>query len=218
MNPYLHNLLAPVGGLRRGTPEERAPLVLKAVTHLEEEDLKMPLWLASEVLDVSMMGHPVSAETLAKCIAVLGFGPPEEFHKGFFQEHIDAIIKGVPAKYAHIDFTPPQGARESASRGLELRKEHGRGGLSAKQASEHGIGSGVQRASDLKNGENMSPRTVKRMLSFFKRHEVYKKQGHHKDKSSASYISWLLWGGDAGYSWAKKVTAQMDRADEEAKK
>ena len=124
--------------------------------------------------------------------------------------------KAVPARYDHINFTPPKGVREEAKRGLKLRREHKRGGLSTQQASKHGIGSGVQRATNLASGARVSPRTVRRMRAFFARHSAYKE--HHKDKTSASYISWLLWGGDAGERWANKVYAQMERADDEMKK
>ena len=41
-------------------------------------------------------------------------------------------------------FVVPQSVRAAAKRGLELRKKHGRGGLSAKQAKKEGVGSGVQ--------------------------------------------------------------------------
>ena len=122
----------------------------------------------------------------------------------------------VPKKYDHINFVPPKGVRDEAKRGLKLRREHGRGGLSTKQASTHGIGSGVQRAATLASGGRVSPGTIKRMRSFFARHSAYKE--HHKDRTSAAYISWLLWGGDAGERWANKVYAQMKRADEEMKK
>jgi hypothetical protein len=122
----------------------------------------------------------------------------------------------IPKKYDHINFVPPKGVRDEAKRGLKLRREHGRGGLSTKQASSHGIGSGVQRAATLASGGRVSPSTIKRMRSFFARHSAYKE--HHKDRTSAAYISWLLWGGDAGERWANKVYAQMERADEEMKK
>ena len=122
----------------------------------------------------------------------------------------------IPKKYDHINFVPPKGVRDEAKRGLKLRREHGRGGLSTSQASAHGIGSGVQRAATLASGGRVSPSTIKRMRSFFARHSAYKE--HHKDRTSAAYISWLLWGGDAGERWANKVYAQMERADEELKK
>jgi len=124
----------------------------------------------------------------------------------------DDIEKGVPTRYSHIDFTPPKGVRESAERGLELRREHGRGGMTTREAGRAGIGSGVQRASDLAGGDRLGPTTVKRMASFFNRHRIHR--DHHDDRSSAAYISWMLWGGDAGDRWARKVVNQMKRADE----
>ena len=125
----------------------------------------------------------------------------------------ERIVKSYPAKYSHINFTPPEGARASAKRGLELRREHGRGGLDTQQAGKMGIGSGVQRASDLAEGGRMSPRTVRRMSAFFNRHRTYKERGYHDDRTSASYISWMLWGGDAGDRWAQRVVRQMNEAD-----
>lgn len=111
------------------------------------------------------------------------------------------ILSGIPQKYEHIDFTPPKGAREAAERGLELRREHGRGGTPV----------GVARARDLMHDKRLSPETIKRMKSFFDRHAVFRK--YHKDKTSAAWISWLLWGGEPGYVWAKKIVRQMEAAD-----
>ena len=101
-------------------------------------------------------------------------------------------------------FSVPERVRKEAERGLELSKKHGKGGFDTRQAGKAGIGSGVARASSLKKGR-VTYETIKRMLAFFRRHEKYKKEGYHKDRTSASYISWLLWGGDAGYSWARKI-------------
>jgi hypothetical protein len=43
------------------------------------------------------------------------------------------------------------------------------------------------------------------MNSYFARHEVDKK-GEGWGVDSAGYIAWLLWGGDAGRSWARGIT------------
>ena len=81
------------------------------------------------------------------------------------------------------------------SRGLDWRKEHGRGGTEV----------GVARARDIINGRELSPSTVRRMYSFFSRHEVDKKgKGFDKGEEgypSAGRIAWALWGGDAGFSF-----------------
>jgi len=116
-------------------------------------------------------------------------------------------------KYGNIDFRPPQSVANAAERGLRLRKQVGRGGLTTKQASKEGIGSGVQRAASLKNRQKLSPATISRMVSFFARHSAYKKN-HTTNPPSNSKISWELWGGDAGRAWAEKIKAQMDKADE----
>ena len=100
-------------------------------------------------------------------------------------------------------YTPPEKVRSNAKLGLELRAKYGRGGLSTVEAGKLGIGSGVQRANDLMEG-NVSFDTVRRMKAFFDRHSTYKDK-HEKDPPSNSYISWLLWGGDEGYAWAKQI-------------
>ncbi len=80
-----------------------------------------------------------------------------------------------PEKYSHIDFKPPKGVAKAAERGLELRKQaskSNKGGLSTSQAKKENVGSGVQRAVNLKNQDNISPKTIKRMHNFFNRHGV----------------------------------------------
>lgn len=115
-------------------------------------------------------------------------------------------------KYENINFKPPKTVAKAAERGLEIRRETGKGGLTKRQASKAGIGSGVQRAVNLKNRDTMSPSTVKRMKAFFDRHSAYKDK-HREEPKGPARTSWLLWGGDPGYTWAKKVVRQMERAD-----
>lgn len=116
-----------------------------------------------------------------------------------------------PAKYSHIDFVPPKGAQEEAKRGLEWRREFGRGGTAV----------GIARARDLANGTRLSPSTMRRMKAFFDRHEVDKKgKGFSPGEEgfpSNGRIAWALWGGDPGYAWARKVVGQLNAADKKAK-
>ena len=125
-------------------------------------------------------------------------------------------------KYDHIDFVPPESVAKEAEKGLEYRrKAGGKGGLSPSQAAKEGIGSGVQRAVNLKNRDKMSPRTIRRMKAFFDRHEKNKgidpkyKGEPWKDRG---YVAWLVWGGDPGRAWAEKVVRRMDAADEKSAK
>ena len=99
---------------------------------------------------------------------------------------------------------PTAGMIEEAERGLEWRREFGRGGTEV----------GIARARDIVNGRDLSDETVKRMYSFFSRHEVDKKaEGFRPGEEgypSNGRIAWALWGGDAGYSWSKDKVKAMD--------
>lgn len=102
-------------------------------------------------------------------------------------------------------FIPPKNVALEAELGLELRRHFRRGGTAV----------GVARARDLKNRRPLSLRTLQRMVSYFARHEVDKqgKDFYNKDNPSAGRIAWLLWGGDAGQTWAKQ---QLHRITNEA--
>jgi hypothetical protein len=78
--------------------------------------------------------------------------------------------------------------------------------LSTQEAGKQGIGSGVARASDLAGGGKVSYATIKRMAAFFSRHEKNKSGG----EDDAGYISWQLWGGDAGRSWANRIIKMVE--------
>lgn len=94
--------------------------------------------------------------------------------------------------------TPNQAMRKEARRGLDWRSEFGRGGTEV----------GIARARDISNGENLSMNTVRRMVSYFARHEVDKEaEGFRPGEDgypSNGRIAWALWGGDAGRSWANQ--------------
>jgi hypothetical protein len=109
-------------------------------------------------------------------------------------------------RYDAIDFTPPKGAALAASRGLKLREAHGRGGTAV----------GVARARDLASQTTLSPATVRRMTSYFARHEVDKqgKDWGSRTHPSAGYIAWQLWGGDAGKRWAERTEQRMRKAED----
>ena len=108
-----------------------------------------------------------------------------------------------------IDTKPTKGMMEEAKKGLEWRKEYGRGGTEV----------GVARARNIKNGDNLSIDTIKRMNSFFARHEKSSKGGKGFKPSqdgfpSAGRIAWALWGGDSGQSWAAKKVKEIENVKE----
>jgi len=100
---------------------------------------------------------------------------------------------------------PTEGMIAEANRGLEWRREFGRGGTSV----------GIARARDISNGKSLPLATVKRMKSFFARHEVDKKaegfRPGEKGYPSNGRIAWAMWGGDAGKSWSEKIVNQSER-------
>jgi len=123
----------------------------------------------------------------------------EEDDKNIDKELIN-ILKAID----DIDTTPTEAMATEAQRGLNWRREFKRGGTSI----------GVARANQLVNKENLSSDTVKRMYSYFSRHEV-DKQGQGFKKGSEGYpsagrIAWALWGGDAGFGWSRKVRNQIE--------
>lgn len=106
-----------------------------------------------------------------------------------------------------MPYKPTSGMVEEAKRGLDWRSEFGRGGTAV----------GIARARDISNGKNLSKDTVKRMFSFFSRHEVDKKaKGFRPGEDgfpSNGRIAWALWGGDAGFSWSRKITERLKKED-----
>ena len=96
-------------------------------------------------------------------------------------------------------YKPTSGMQSAARRAIKL-KEQGK-------AKGAGTAVGWTRAGQLSRGETLSLSTVKRMYSFFSRHEVDKqgKDWDNAENPSNGKIMWLAWGGDAGFSWSRKI-------------
>lgn len=93
--------------------------------------------------------------------------------------------------------TPPPAVRAAARRGLELR-------AAQSPSNRGGTEVGLARARDLANGRPVSESVLRRMVSFFARHEV-DKAGRGWGANSKGYQAWLLWGGDPGRAWAERL-------------
>jgi len=98
-------------------------------------------------------------------------------------------------------YKPTDEMANIASRALEWRAKYGRGGTLV----------GVARANQLKNKENLTERTVKRMHSFFSRHGNYRSTHYEfRDGEPTTWrIAWDLWGSDAGRDWAKRIADKL---------
>ena len=106
---------------------------------------------------------------------------------------------------------PTSGMKAAARRALNWKKAGKRGGT----------GVGLARANQIVNGENLSDDTVRRMYSFFSRHEVDKQatgfSAGEEGYPSPGRVAWVLWGGDAGYSWSRTKWNQIQNAREARK-
>ena len=91
-----------------------------------------------------------------------------------------------------MTFTPTKSVANAAARGLKLHYKYGRGGTRV----------GMVRANQLSKRKPVSMQTIMRMWLFFIRHEKNKNTPPERGNGK---IAWLLWGGDPGKRWAKKV-------------
>jgi len=100
-------------------------------------------------------------------------------------------------------YSPTAGMKAAARRALKW-KEDGK-------ATGAGTPVGWGRATDIVAGRAMSLSTVKRMFSFFSRHEVDKKGKDFNNTANPSNgrIMWDAWGGDAGFSWSRGIVERM---------
>ena len=96
-------------------------------------------------------------------------------------------------------YKPTQGMKTNAARALRWKKEG--------KATGAGTPIGWGRATDIVAGREMSLSVVKRMYSFFSRHEVDKKgkDFYNTDNPSNGRIMWDAWGGDAGFTWSSGI-------------
>ena len=108
---------------------------------------------------------------------------------------------------AEDSYEPTDEMAAEAELGLKWREEYGRGGTEV----------GVARARDISNKRNLSLDTVKRMHSYFSRHEVDKQAtGWNQGEDgfpTAGRVAWQLWGGDAGRDWAARIIERVNKEE-----
>ena len=146
----------------------------------------------------------VGAETICPVCDddMIIIGRSEDYDEILINKFIDTINDSFEKALSDINTVPTDAMAAEARRGLEWRKEFNRGGTPV----------GVARARDVMNKDTLSISTVRRMHSFFSRHEV-DKQGKGFTPGdgypSAGRIAWALWGGDPGQTWARAITNRI---------
>lgn len=110
--------------------------------------------------------------------------------------------------YESIDFTPPRKVADNAQKALEMHDEFSLGSTEL----------GYARACDLKDRKPLSPEAVNRMCNYFNHQTQYdeKHSSYNKGAPSASYITWMLWGGKEGRDWAGKIKIQMQELNQKS--
>lgn len=102
-------------------------------------------------------------------------------------------------RYIDVDegYIPPDTVAKAAEHGLFLKEKFNRGGTKV----------GWARARQLKERRLVTYSEIKRIASYFARHEVDKKAKNfgNEENPSKGYIAWLLWGGNEGKKWAEEI-------------
>jgi len=89
---------------------------------------------------------------------------------------------------------PTQAMTAAAKRGLKMRSK-------SPPSQRGGTRVGVARANQFARGDNVSMETVRRTYRFLSRAKTYYKPGTNTPGTQA----YLLWGGPAGLTWAKRL-------------
>lgn len=96
---------------------------------------------------------------------------------------------------------PPKGVQEVGRRAVRWIEE-GRAGKNFTDVGRH-------RADQLAQGEPLSEEQVKKMKSYFARHEVDKDADGFKQGTpgfpSPGRVAWDAWGGDEGKRWVGTI-------------
>lgn len=171
-----------------------------------DEDLQRQVRVIKEYVlgELSVVDNPCNPAGMFTMVKMRSDGSLEYCESFDENDDSDLFDKAI----SDVDLKPTEAMAAAARRGLEWRQEYNRGGTAV----------GVARARDIANRKNLSPSTVRRMKSFFARHEVDKQaEGFNSGEEgfpSAGRIAWELWGGNPGKTWANAKDAQLDREEQ----
>jgi phage gp29-like protein len=157
--------------------------------------------IAERVKILREIGVPVTSKWLYE---ELGIPEPQDGEEVFGEIAPLPPLEPEIAEAARneIDLRPTEDMAKAAQDALEIRRQ--------KPASQRGMTAvGIARARDIANRSQLSPDTVKRMVSFFARHEVDKK-GSTWDEKGKGWQAWNGWGGDPGREWANAKLKQLE--------
>jgi hypothetical protein len=169
---------------------------------------QMPGVTLEIVPNTPLITEQVAVQTNANAIG--NVTAPASLNEAQVSSIVEATLMAFEKKKvdaAEDSYTPTDEMAAEAELGLKWRAEYGRGGTMV----------GVARARDISNKRNLSLDTVKRMHSYFSRHEVDKQAtGWNRDEEgfpTGGRVAWQLWGGDPGQAWASRIVERIKKED-----
>jgi hypothetical protein len=120
-------------------------------------------------------------------------------------------VKEVNKAVEDIDTQPTQEMADVASEVLEKIDD------SEFDNDDCGTRTGLERANQLENREDLSADTIGRMVSFFARHDGNQEVDNDVDSKweDCGFVAWQLWGGDPGRDWAERKLEEIEEEREE---
>lgn len=107
---------------------------------------------------------------------------------------------GSHGKYPQVHFSVPASVAAAARKGLVLRERFGNAGYKQRTLV------GAARARQLSSGSpKVTLRDIVYINSYFSRHAVDLKERFDPSRPTNGWMSWLLWGGTPGQTWAKGI-------------
>jgi hypothetical protein len=189
-------------------PSKQKAQAQMAALYANEPEANVKKCMTCGCDDLGNDHHYISdTEKCASCIDK-GQGPCWDGYQyaGTKEQNGRTVPNCIPVKKADGGYQPNAGMKAAARRALKWKEEG--------KANGAGTPVGWGRASDIVAGRSMSLDTVKRMYSFFSRHEVDKK-GKDWDKPSNGKIMWNAWGGDAGFAWSRAIVNKEEKIAKE---
>jgi len=143
---------------------------------------------------VCILGDLVTEASMGAHMQMLSFSEADK-------EYLEAYKAEFSSRYDDIDFTIPEEVKSNTKMGLDLHKKKGTGATSVALAN----------ARFISGKDKITPDKLRHTAKYLSR----KSKEDHNDQDSNSYVSWMLYGGDAGYRWASSLVAKMDELDQQ---
>lgn len=124
----------------------------------------------------------------------------------------DSDKETVQASVEDVDTVPTQEMADIASEVLEKIDD------TELDNDDCGTRTGLERANQLENQEELSADTVGRMVSFFARHDGNQEVETENKWEDCGFVAWQLWGGDPGRDWAERKQEEIEEAEEDPNK